>query len=146
MRRGVQTVITFELIYESDIAPEERIRPLVRRNFVRIQSKIKDGDYLGALEKLAEIEGRFSDTFTPAESGTFHQLRGVARLGLKDYAGALDDLRMAETKLLPYETGEAIQMTIAQLEKVVAAQEAQAAQQAAGKGSAPAEPATGDGG
>lgn len=138
LRRSVQTQITFELSGADDYPAERSIRPLVGRNFIRAQGRIKNGDYAGALEKLAEIQERFSDTFTPAESATFHQLRGVARLGLKDYAGALDDLRRAETVHLPPEARKAILETIAQLEKVVAAQQAQeaAAEQeaAAGKG------------
>lgn len=139
--RGLQTLITFQLSGGAEGgAGEERIRPLVRRNFVRVQDKVKDGDYTGALEKLAEIEQRFGDTFTPGETGTFHQLRGVARLGLKDYAAALDDLRMAQTVYLPSETRQAIGETIVQLEKVVAAQQAQAASvQAAGAGEAEAD-------
>ena len=132
IRRGVQTQITFELSGYGNYNPEQQVRPLVRRNFLRVRRKIEDGDFQGGLEKLVEIEERFGDTFTQAESGTFHQFRAAARLGLKDYAGALDDFRMAKTVYLPPEAREAIGNAITQLEEVVAAQEAQAAAQNGG--------------
>jgi len=125
-RRGVQTIIIYVLkgATGGETSPEDRIRPLVLRNFLRAQTMIKKQAYQQALDKLAEIESRFGDTFSKGETTTFHQMRGAARLGLHDYAGALDDLRIARRGNLSSQTTDSIDETILQLIKIVEAQDA----------------------
>ncbi len=128
-RPGVQTMIAFELSGASP-RPEDQARPLVWRRLISIQSDIrKKRSPEIILADLAELEAKHGSEFTKGELGAFHQLRATARLMAKDYAGALDDYRIVlKVTVLEKETEEAIEATIKQLEAVVAAQEAQAAQ------------------
>ncbi|MEQ8178047.1 MAG: energy transducer TonB [Amphiplicatus sp.] len=125
-RPGVQTMIAFELSGASP-RPEDQIRPIVWRRLISIQSDIKkkrSPDII--LADLAELEAKYGAEFTKRELGGFHQLRAVARLAAKDYAGALDDFRIVlQVSTLEKETRDAIKTTVEQLEAVLAAQDAQ---------------------
>jgi hypothetical protein len=75
------------------------------------------------LKMLQEIEDEFGDSFTRREQGAFHQLRAAIRIEVKDYAGALDDLRMVQRLgASSPEAAEAVAKTIVQLEAIVAAE------------------------
>mgnify|MGYP000365610811 CR=1 FL=1 len=126
LRKNVRTTITYVLVGGRAVAPQDRVDPVVARQLKKVQRLVRDGKYQEALDELSALESEKGDHFTKAEAGTFYQLRGVAKIGVKDYAGALDDLKIAQGYGL---YNDELKETIAQLEQVVAAQEAQAAQE-----------------
>lgn len=123
VREGVETTITYVL--ENGRLNDFQIRPAVHTMLGRAQRRIQDGEYEEALKELEKLEEKYGSDFTPTETEVFHQLRGSARLGLKDYAGALDDLRIAHSITQREESAAAISETITKLEAYVAAQQAQ---------------------
>ena len=135
-RTGVVTNITFQLA--NGPFPEEKVRPPVSRGLNHARRLLQAKKYDETLSVLADLEEKYGDGFSQAEMQSFHQLRGVARLGVKDYAGALDDLKIARQYGLPTKAAEAINKMIVQLEAIVAAQQA-AGQGAQGAEEAPSE-------
>ena len=138
-RKAAQAVIVFELATGGSPPPN---RLSVGRKLNAIGADIRSNrDPQEILADLAEIEARYGDDFTRTELKAFHQLRGSARLGAKDYRGALDDFRIVQKLGVSGETGEAIVKTIEQLEAYIAAEDAAAMK--APETSAPDEPAPG---
>ncbi len=115
-RKNVQTVITYFLD-----SGRSRFRPGVSRRLIRAQNLIvKKDDPEAALEVLKEVEERFGDDFSDRELSAFHQVRGLARIKLEDYAGALDDFRIVRQLGAGSEDGlKAINETIAELERAL---------------------------
>jgi TonB family protein len=119
-RPGVQTQLTFNLSRDS----QSDFRRIVRNKLLRVQNAMKrNKDPEDILKMLQEIEDEFGDSFTRREQGAFHQLRAAIRIEVKDYAGALDDLRMVQRLgASSPEAAEAVAKTIVQLEAIVAAE------------------------
>ena len=113
-REKVQTVMTYRL--ENSVSLP--FRPAVMRKLEsaqRLATGKKDPE--AALTKLGDIENKYGDNFSPIEQSAFHQVRGVARIEAKDYAGALDDLRVVrQMSLGSQDGGKALQATIEKLE------------------------------
>ena len=137
-RNDVQTSMVFML--KGGVVPlKHRARKPVAKILEKIQ-RILTNDEKDVQEAFAELElleQEYGDTFNRTELIAFHQLRGAARLKAGDYAGALDDFRIVRRNGLPQPAAEAITETIAELEQIVAAQEAAAA--SAGEQEAPPE-------
>lgn len=121
-RRGVQTVVTFELV--DDVS--DLIRPEVARRLNSARRKLlkKNPDYDAVLAELDAIEAKFGAEFRPLEMSAFYPLRGAARIEAKNYRGALDDLRIARSLVIDPAAGEALQRTIESLEAYIAAEDA----------------------
>lgn len=135
-RKGVQTVITYELSGGPSGVPADRVRRPVWNAMRKVNKYLgPGGDPDKALEELAKIEAEYGADFSRTEQAAFHQLRGGARLDKKDYAGALDDLRIALKLGSQVEDQQKLRALVAELERVVAAQ------QAAPTPASPAEPA-----
>lgn len=79
------------------------------------------------LAHLAELESKYGSEFSRAELAAFHQLRGAARLGAKNYRGALDDFRVAQKLGVARDSAEGVAEVIVKLEAYVAAEDAAAA-------------------
>lgn len=130
-RPGVQTAITFELSGDGVGLQRDSVRPEVLLALRRVSNKMeKIESEAGALELLSEldeIEAEYGEDFNRMETALFHQLRGGVRIGLKDYRGALDDLRISVTLGGAPKNREALSATIRQLEAFVAAEDARAA-------------------
>jgi TonB family protein len=123
-RRGVQTVITFEL---SNQLLDPPYRPEVERRLNIISASIRRGDDPGAiLAEIAKLEEKYGDDFSREELKAFHQFRGAARLSARDNRGALDDLRVVAQLGISGETGEAVAKAIEQLEAAIADEDAAA--------------------
>ncbi len=131
-RKGVQTVVTYVLTGGPSGVPADRVREPVWRALRRVNKYLgPDGDPDKALAELAAIEAKYGDSFTRTEQAAFHQLRGGARLDKKDYAGALDDLRIAYRLGAVTEDQSKLRALIVELEGVVGAQQSAAPEQAA---------------
>lgn len=118
-RTGVQTAITFQLSGGGvSPSPEDDVRRTVWFKLSRIRSALlKERAPATILEDLAALETEYGDKFTRAETTAFLQLRGGAKIMAGDYAGALDDLRVAiRGPINDAETRSAIEKTIGQLE------------------------------
>ena len=123
-RNNVETQFTFK-IAGGRKAPEDRMRRHLQRVFHGLQSSVfSHKNPEKALKKLAEIEERYGDTFTRAESSVFHRLRGVARLDMEDYRGALDDFRATANAGA---ADASIMTVIFELEQAIAQEDAAAA-------------------
>ena len=122
-RPDVQTVITFQLGEGNPAA--RRIRGPFRRELSRIRRDLsKDGDPEQALVRLQEIEAKYGADFSQAETVEFYYMRGVTRIGLKDYRGALDDFRtVRRSGAINPDADETLAKYIIQLEATIAAQE-----------------------
>lgn len=122
-RTGVQTVITYQL--DSDVDPQMVIRRTLVNKLNRVQRYTRNDnpDLEAAFRDLEEIEERFGRTFTRAELSAFHEVRAVVRLAAKDYAGALDDLRVVQRTYMRPDTEESIGKAIIQLERVFAGEQ-----------------------
>lgn len=139
VRKGVQTLVAYELRGGPSGIPADRVRGSVWRALRGVNKYLgPDGDPDKALAELAKIEAKYGDSFTRAEQAAFHQLRGGARFDKKNYAGALDDLRIAQQLGAQVEDPAKFSQVLAYLERVVAAQ--QLAQPPAAPEPAPAEP------
>lgn len=127
-RTGVQTIVTYELVGGPSGVPAEKVRPSVWNALRRVNKYLgPDGDPDKALEELAKIEEKYGDDFTRTELAAFHQLRGGAKLDKKDYAGALDDLRISQRLGNQVEDREKFAALIRELERIVASQQASSA-------------------
>ena len=94
-RVGVETMIIF--VSEGNrVRPENVIRPVAANRLNRARRLLKQEKPEEALLVLKEFDSKYGDTLTPAELAEFHRIRGLARLGAKDYEGALDDFRTAQ--------------------------------------------------
>lgn len=133
-RKGVQTAIIYEL---SNSGIDYPFRRSFTKRMNAVRSKLKrKADPAEILNDLNAIEGEFGDDFTDAERGAFYQFRGALKLQIKDYRGALDDLRIAQKGQLSLEAGEATAKVVEQLETYVAAEDAVATRQADEAGAA----------
>ncbi len=123
-RAAVQTWITFELSGGGvPLSRQDEVRRSVWHKLSSIRSALlKDRSPEVLLADLKELEEEYGDEFTKSEAAAFHQLRAGVRITAKDYAGALDDLRIVKQSnvISDKQTREAIDKTIAQLEAVVA--------------------------
>ena len=126
-RRGVQAQIKY-VLGTGAADPEDRMRRIVVRKLNKANKYIQT-DPERALAELEEIESKYGDDFTAAESAAFHQVRGYARIKIGDYRSALDDLRFARGRPVSPETTEAIEKAIYFLEEEIARQEREAAAQ-----------------
>ncbi len=123
-RKGVQTVVTYVLSGGPGGVSADRARASVWNALRGVNKYLgPDGDPEKALAELARIEAKYGDSFTRTEQAAFHQLRGGARLDKKDYAGALDDLRIAYRLGAVTEDQEKLRTLIIELERVVASQQ-----------------------
>ncbi|GJL93791.1 MAG: hypothetical protein DHS20C05_01960 [Hyphococcus sp.] len=130
-RRGVQTTIRF--LGGSWPMRDDIIRPTVQKRLARVQRQLsRNPNPEKAIAELAALEEKYGHNFTDAELNTFHFYRSYARMGVKDYAGALDDLRIVMKTNPPREYVEPAQESIYQLEKVIAAQAAEATRELQG--------------
>jgi hypothetical protein len=103
----------------------------VWRKLVRAQRLLRNKENPEkVLSDLAELEDRYGDSFSLVELSAFHQVRAAARIEAKDYRGALDDLRIVQRLGMAGEATEAVGKTIAQLEAIIAAEDAEAASKA----------------
>lgn len=134
-RRGVQTYVTYQL---SD-GGGDLIRRAVAQKLKAVRAKLlkKNPDYSEILADLDAIEAKFGAEFRSLEMSSFYPLRGAARIEVKNYRGALDDLRIARQLTVEEKSGEAIQRTIGQLEAYIAAEDAALAAKAAGEAAQP---------
>jgi TonB family protein len=121
-RPGVQTQITYELTSSG----KDLMRPIVAQRIDKARKRLlrKNPDHAAILAEFDAIEAEFGAAFRPLEMAAFYPLRGAARIEMKDYRGALDDLRIARQRVVEEKSGEAIQRTIEQLEAYVAAEDA----------------------
>lgn len=122
VRKGVVTQLTFALA--SGTPAQEELRRSVYYRFKHVQRLLDKGDYEKALSELDAIEAKYGDTFTPVELSAFLRLRAGARIQAKNYAGALDDLRVVQRVGADAKMDETIGKTILQLEAAVAAHDA----------------------
>ncbi len=123
-RKGVRTLVTYELSGGPAGVRADRVRAPVWNALRRVSRYLgPDGDPDKALEELAKIESKYGGDFTRAEQAAFHQLRGGARLDKKDYAGALDDWRIAWKLGAPTKDQQKLRALIAELERIVAEQQ-----------------------
>lgn len=122
IRQEVVTQITFEL--SDSLPPEFEVRRSVYYGFKSVHRLLSREKYEKALEKLTKLEEKYGDTFSQVELSTFLRLRATARIGVKDYAGALDDLRAVQQMGLGEQANEAVGKMILQLEAIIASQEA----------------------
>lgn len=122
-RKGVETLFTYKLSGGPEGVPADRVRKPVWNALGRVNKLMgPKGDPDKALAELASIEAKYGADFSRTEQAAFHQLRGGARLDKKDYAGALDDLRVAQSLGATIEDREKLGQLIAELERIVAAQ------------------------
>ena len=121
-RTGVETKIIYQLIYSGDDIPAEKvIRRVVEKRLNDAGRMLSDGkDPKLALAELEKVEAKYGDSFSKAESGAFHQIRGFARIADGDYEGALDDLRIAQQSGVTGEALSAIEEAIVLLEDALA--------------------------
>ncbi|MDZ7628895.1 MAG: TonB family protein [Parvularculaceae bacterium] len=123
-RKSVQTLITYELSGGPPGVPADRARASVWNALRGVNRYLgAEGDPDKALAALARIEEKYGDSFTRTEQAAFHQLRAGARLDKKDYAGALDDLRIAYRLGAVTEDQTKLRALISELERIVAAQQ-----------------------
>lgn len=123
-RRGVQTRITYQLSGGPEGVSADRVRTPVWNALRRVNKYLgPDGDPDKTLAEPAAIEAKYGDSFTRTEQAAFHQLRGGARLDKKDYAGALDDLRIAWRLGDQVKDREKFTGLINELERIVASQQ-----------------------
>ncbi|WP_428407038.1 TonB family protein [Hyphococcus sp.] len=93
-RRGVQTVIHFRLSKGSS-AGDMRMRTAVQRKLARAQRYGQQPDKLQEANAiLDEIYAEYSETFSARELAAYHQVRALVKINEKDYAAALDSLRI----------------------------------------------------
>jgi len=119
-RKGVMTQITFRLD-DGRVPPEARIRPALARKLNRASRKADDEAKIAeALQELEDIEAKYGGSFSKAESGAFHQIRGSIRIRAGNYVGALDDYRIAQKNVFNAETQNAISKLILALEAELA--------------------------
>jgi TonB family protein len=118
-RRGVQTQITFEL----GGSFKDLMRPIVAQKLDKVRSRLvkKAPDHAAILADLDAIEADYGDGFRSLEMSAFYPLRAATRTEVKNYRGALDDLRIARQRVVEEKSADAIQKTIEQLEAYYAA-------------------------
>ena len=123
-RTNVQTLITFQLDGEGDASL--RVRNYVLRDISHARrTAVQREDPEKALEILDEVEAEYGANFSQAEAAQYYYTRAVIRISVKDYRGALDDLRIVlDSGLFTAEAADEIHAYIAELEAVIAAQEA----------------------
>ena len=119
-RVGVETAIVFHS-YWSDVRPENVIRPVTARRFNHARRLVRQKKPEKALSVLENLDAKFGDTLTQAELTEFHRVRGLARLEVKDYEGALDDLRTAR-RLGAHDAGGELTKIIDRLETALGVQ------------------------
>lgn len=129
-RKAVQTYVTYEL---NTGDKTDFPRPIVAQKLNKVRQRLlrKNPEYEKLLAELDAIEAQYGADFRYSELSSFYPLRGTARLGVKDYRGALDDLRIATGRAATEEGGDALIRTIGQLEAHVAAEDAALARAAA---------------
>ncbi len=120
-RRGVQTVITFVL--ENRSSSEYRMRSYVQKKLLRAQRYSKQPEKLAEANAiLDEVYEEYGDTFSEVELSAYHQVRAVVKINEKDYAAALDSLRIVHRLGFASEDArEAVEDTIYQLEQALGA-------------------------
>ncbi|MFC2951017.1 energy transducer TonB [Marinicaulis aureus] len=118
-RRGVQTVITFMLGRSSQA--DYRMRSYVQRNLLRAQRYSKQPEKLEEAEAiLDEVYEKYGESFSETELSAYHQVRAVVKINKKEYAAALDSLRIVHSLgRTSGEAREAIEDTIYQLEQIL---------------------------
>ncbi len=124
-RRGVQTMVTYEL---ADGGFDWPVRRAFAKDVERVRKRIIRKD--PPAEILADfdvIEKKYGADLTPFETPIFYQLRGAVRVDAGDYRGALDDLRIAlASGGYSKETRESLQKMVEWLEAKIAAEDAAA--------------------
>lgn len=121
-RDGVETLITF---YLSDGTHSSwRVRDSVRRRLDRARrDAVRRKDYDKAMERLRNVEEEYGANFSQAETAEYYYVRAVIRIEMKDYRGALDDLRIVQdTGIASGEVSEAINKMVASIELFLAQQ------------------------
>lgn len=113
-RVGVETMIVF-VSEGNKVRPENVIRAAQANRLNRARRLLKQEKSEEALMVLEEFDSKYGDTLTPAELAEFHRIRGLARLRVMDYEGALDDFRTAKRLGVDDSTG-AMARIIIQLE------------------------------
>ncbi len=115
-RKNVETLISFVL--DGGGVGSHEFRSGVRSGLLRAQNlAIKDKSVERAITVLEEVEQKYGDSFSKTELSSFHQVRAAVRIESGDYAGALDDLRIARgLGVGTADAAEAIDATIVQLE------------------------------
>ncbi|MEZ5891968.1 MAG: TonB family protein [Parvularculaceae bacterium] len=122
VRRGVETVLRFQL--SSSLPNKEyQMRPRVERKLLRAQRLSRDPQTADEADTvLDEIYAEYGQSFSQLELSAYHQIRAVVKINKKEYAAALDSLRIVHRlALAPEETRKAIETTIYQLEAALAA-------------------------
>ena len=149
-RPGVETVITFVLADSS--AKDFRVRSYVQSKLLRAQRLSKQPKKLAeASALLDEVYEDYGDSFSDVEMSMYHQVRAVVKINQKEYAAALDSLRIVQrTGLASDEAQQAIENTIYELEKALSAGQAAQARaheaqgEPAGEGAEATEPDAGE--
>ena len=123
-REGVETLITFQLASGYD--PAWRVRSYVRSELNRARrDAVRRSDTEKAMARLEKVEERYGINFSQAETAEYYYSRAVIRIEMKDYRGALDDLRIVQsTGVASTEMAGSISETIANLEIYLAQQDA----------------------
>ncbi len=119
-RRGVETIIRFELSYGQGVPDEFRVRSRVKTQLMKAQRLAKDEstreEALAILEKLHDD---YSADFSRMELSAFHHVRGIVRIQAGDYRGALDDLRLVHRLGMSGEGAAGVSETIEKLEEAL---------------------------
>ena len=125
-RNGAETAVTYRLAPTTSVPPRMRVRNSISSQLRRIARDVEKGrNYAASLERLAAIEEKFGDDFSQIELVAFHYARATVHIGLEDYRRALDDLNIVQLSGMAGGTTQAVADTIAKLESVIAAQEAE---------------------
>ncbi len=118
-RVGVISLVIFRLQYGRP-RPEDAVRPMIQRRLGRVRRLLERNRVDDAMARLEDFERKYGDSLSPAELAEFHRMRGMVRIGAKDYTGALDDLRAAR-RISPHDPEGALQNLIEQLEAALEA-------------------------
>ena len=123
-RGGVETLITYQLSDGSNAS--WRVRDSIRRQLDRARcDAVRRKDFDKAMERLGSVEQEYGASFSQAETAEYYYTRAVIRIEMKDYRGALDDLRIVQdTGVAAGEVGETINKMVASLEVFLAQQSA----------------------
>ena len=123
LRRNLKTAITFELVYGQ--SPEHKIRSSLKNKLRGIQRSLHRDriDVEEALQRLAELEAKYGDSFSRAESAYFYYVRAAVKIDGGDYSGALDDLYASKrNSVLDADTSEVVSNAIIELEAYLEAE------------------------